>query len=105
MAARPARGIWNSLTGLREWLTPGGEMVSRDWNLIPIVGALVAALAVPTMTAVQQRAAKSTTMKPAMRKVSETARPLPLDAVRLTGGPLKRAQDLDAQYLLALEPD
>jgi hypothetical protein len=33
------------------------------------------------------------------------ARPLPLTAVRLTGGPLKRAQDLDAEYLLALEPD
>ena len=35
----------------------------------------------------------------------DTARPLPLGAVRLTGGPLKRAQDLDAQYLLALQPD
>ena len=33
------------------------------------------------------------------------ARPLPLSAVRLTGGPLKNAQDLDAKYLLALEPD
>jgi len=33
------------------------------------------------------------------------ARPLPLSAVRLTGGPLKHAQDLDRQYLLALEPD
>ncbi len=33
------------------------------------------------------------------------ARPLPLDAVRLTGGPLKHAQDLELQYLLALEPD
>ena len=33
------------------------------------------------------------------------ARPLPLSAVRLTGGPLKHAQDLDAQYLLKLEPD
>ena len=33
------------------------------------------------------------------------ARPLPLSAVRLTGGPLKRAQDLDAEYLLKLEPD
>ena len=31
--------------------------------------------------------------------------PLPLTAVRLTGGPLKHAQDLDAEYLLALEPD
>lgn len=33
------------------------------------------------------------------------ARPLPLSAVRITGGPLKHAQDLDAQYLLKLEPD
>ncbi|HEY8483019.1 MAG TPA: glycoside hydrolase family 127 protein [Longimicrobiales bacterium] len=33
------------------------------------------------------------------------ARPLPLSSVRLTGGPLKRAQDLNAAYLLALEPD
>src|ERR1051326_5422524 len=37
--------------------------------------------------------------------VPEVARPLPLSAVRLTGGPLKRAQDLDADYLLKLEPD
>jgi len=33
------------------------------------------------------------------------ARPLPLSAVRLTGGPLKHAQELDRRYLLALEPD
>ncbi len=33
------------------------------------------------------------------------ARPLPLTSVRLLGGPLKHAQDLDAQYLLQLEPD
>ena len=33
------------------------------------------------------------------------ARPLALDAVRLTGGPLKHAQDLELEYLLALEPD
>lgn len=37
--------------------------------------------------------------------IPAAARPLPLDAIRLTGGPLKRAQDLDARYLLALEPD
>jgi hypothetical protein len=37
--------------------------------------------------------------------VPDVARPLPLTAVRLTGGPLKQAQDLDAAYLLALEPD
>jgi uncharacterized protein len=33
------------------------------------------------------------------------AMPLPLADVRLTGGPLKNAQDLDAAYLLKLEPD
>lgn len=38
-------------------------------------------------------------------KVPDAARPLPLSAVRLTGGPLKHAQDLNGQYLLSLEPD
>jgi len=37
--------------------------------------------------------------------IPDVARPLPLSAVRLTGGPLKRAQDLNAEYLLRLEPD
>lgn len=37
--------------------------------------------------------------------IPDVARPLPLSAVRLTAGPLKRAQDLDAVYLLSLEPD
>lgn len=37
--------------------------------------------------------------------IPAAARPLPLSAVRLTGGPLQHAQDLDAKYLLALEPD
>jgi DUF1680 family protein len=37
--------------------------------------------------------------------IAESARPLPLDAVRLTGGPLKHAQELDEKYLLELEPD
>ena len=39
------------------------------------------------------------------RAVPDVARPLPLAAVRLTGGPLKKAQDLNAAYLLRLEPD
>jgi len=37
--------------------------------------------------------------------VPEVAKPLPLSAVRVTGGPLKRAQDLNGEYLLKLEPD
>ncbi len=41
----------------------------------------------------------------ALQDRARRARPLPLDRVRVTGGPLKRAQDLDARYLLELEPD
>ena len=37
--------------------------------------------------------------------IPNAAQPLPLSEVRLTGGPLKNAQDLDAHYLLSLEPD
>lgn len=37
--------------------------------------------------------------------VPDAARPLPLSDVRVTGGPLKRAQDLNGDYLLKLEPD
>jgi len=42
---------------------------------------------------------------PAKPAVPMKARALPLADVRVTGGPLKRAQDLDAQYLLSLEVD
>jgi len=44
-------------------------------------------------------------LHPIVPRIAASARPLPLSAVRLTGGPLKRAQDLDADYLLKLEPD
>lgn len=37
--------------------------------------------------------------------IPDQARPLPLSAVRITGGPLQRAQELNAKYLLDLEPD
>ena len=69
------------------------------------VAAIAIVASVTTIAAVQQRRARPALMKPAARIIRETAVPLPLNAVRLTGGPLKRAQDLDAQYLLALEPD
>jgi uncharacterized protein len=35
----------------------------------------------------------------------QRAQPIPLERVRLTGGPLHHAQQLTAQYLLALDPD
>jgi uncharacterized protein len=44
---------------------------------------------------------------PARLQSSKTIKlnPLPLSHVRLTGGPLKAAQDADAKYLLELQPD
>lgn len=42
---------------------------------------------------------------PVAPAVAPKARPLPLGDVRLTGGPLKQAQDLDAAYLLSLSTD
>lgn len=43
--------------------------------------------------------------QPIKNAIPDAARPLPLSSVRVTGGPLKRAQDLNADYLLKLEPD
>src|SRR5690348_4744434 len=40
---------------------------------------------------------------PVKQGVPFAARPLPLSAVRVTGGPLKHAQELDAEYLLKLD--
>ena len=58
------------------------------------------------MTAFIDIAHAATTNPPLLPKaVPVMAQPLPLSAVRLTGGPLKNAQDLDAKYLLELEPD
>jgi DUF1680 family protein len=55
------------------------------------------------------RAAETYSKASPSQKISDAipliARPLPLSDVRLTGGPLKHAQELDADYLLKLEPD
>ena len=50
-------------------------------------------------------AAALDTPQPVRQVIPYAARPLPLSAVRLIGGPLKQAQDLDREYLLKLEPD
>jgi hypothetical protein len=65
---------------------------------------IIIAASVVTTAAVQQKA-RVAVLHPITPKIAEAARPLPLNAVRLTGGPLKRAQELDAEYLLTLEPD
>ncbi len=60
---------------------------------------------VPALLACCLALAIAALAEPATPVVPEVARPLPLSAVRLTGGPLHHAQELDAAYLLKLEPD
>lgn len=62
------------------------------------IGSETAAAATP------DRAAPSEAAAEVERRVLR-ARPVPLARVRLTGGPLKQAQDLTVKYLLSLEPD
>src|SRR5215475_5827342 len=58
------------------------------------------------LKSIRRRSAQCRQIKNAITPaVLDVARPLPLAAVRLTGGPLKHAEDLDAEYLLRLEPD
>src|SRR5499427_3037516 len=73
-------------------------MPRSKFRNLPIYLILVALIAVIAASAQQNK----NVFTPA---VPDVARPLPLSAVRLTGGPLKRAQELDAEYLLKLEPD
>ncbi len=44
-------------------------------------------------------------LAPVQPVVPINAKPVPLSAVKVTGGPLKTAQQLDADYLLKLDPD
>ncbi len=62
----------------------------------------IRSLSVALMCFLLASAAQAQSIKNA---IPDVARPLPLTAVRVTGGPLKRAQDLNAEYLLKLEPD
>jgi uncharacterized protein len=61
---------------------------------------IFAAALVPSFAAAQ---ADNPAMDTELRLMK--ARALPLESVRLTRGPLKHAQDLELEYLLALEPD
>jgi hypothetical protein len=67
--------------------------------LPPIGIAAALALAGLVLTAAAQTAGLD------IHPVALAAQPLPLSAVRLTGGPLQHAQELDAKYLLELQPD
>jgi DUF1680 family protein len=73
----------------------------RPAESFPAASLLIAAFCCLTMSS---HPAESHA-EPIKNAVPFEATPLPLTAVSLTGGPLKLAQDLNAKYLLELEPD
>src|SRR5262245_40897866 len=69
--------------------------------------ALVAVKATPSVF-FAETAAASQAQNPTVRAFESQmlrAKPVPLGKVRLTGGPLKQAQDVTRTYLLSLDPD
>jgi len=72
-----------------------------------LAGAVAAAasLALSRLDHGQTTLPGAVTIRPIKNAIAFVARPLPVSAIRLTGGPLKKAQDLDVQNLLRLEPD
>src|SRR5215471_4184481 len=74
---------------------------SQSTRSTPVQVFSIAATFLVTV-ALLPRAARAEAIKNA---VPCLAQPLPLSAVRLTGGPLKQAQDLDIADLLKYEPD
>ena len=69
-------------------------------SLGPLARDAEAATSIPAGTAAAE--------DPAVRAFEDRmirARPIPIDKVRVLGGPLKLAQDVTAKYLLSLEPD
>ena len=79
-------------------------MDRRSFVAAIVIAPSAAAVAAAIGPKAGNRAAAAAAAK-AAPTISFVAPPLPLTAVRLTGGPLKRAQERDAQYLLDLDPD
>lgn len=74
-------------------------------TLVKLGLAVGAVPALPASLRAEERIGSRGAGAPKFAEPDLAAQPLPLDRVRLTGGPLKHAQDLDARYLLSLEPD
>ena len=81
---------------------------SRRDFLKASAAAAAAASLTPTLAEAREALPSAPETPAALRafeKRLQRARPLALGAVKVTGGPLKNAQDLTAKYLLALNPD
>jgi DUF1680 family protein len=76
---------------------------SNRREFIQASATTAAALALNPAASLAAAGERSTEAPPINERVR--ARPVPLGKVRLTGGPLKRAQDAAAGYLRSLDPD
>ena len=79
---------------MNEWR----DGVKRLNAIVLAIGCIGATVSIATL---QTHAAPTTVPD----KVVPLVRPFPLTDVRLLDGPFKQAMQLDAQYLLSLEPD
>src|SRR5262249_30544025 len=77
----------------------------RDFLKASAAAAAAASLKPVVAEAAPTAAAETPAAIKAFEKKLQRARPLALNAVKVTGGPLKNAQDLTAKYLLSLNPD
>jgi DUF1680 family protein len=81
----------------------------RDFLQRTATGSVAAALALAARDAAampfNEHGVREDSAVRAFEEKMLVARPIPLSSVRLTGGPLKVAQDVTAKYLLSLEPD
>lgn len=78
-------------------------------HFLSVAGSAAAAVTLGQRAAADGTAHRAVTFEdPAIKAFEDRllrAKPVPLAKIRLTGGPLKAAQDSDAKYLLSLEPD
>jgi hypothetical protein len=77
----------------------------RDFLVTGFYAAAALALSRAMTRAADLAPDASATINPIKNAIPYAARPLPLSAVRLTGGPLKQAQDLTAKHLLNYNAD
>ncbi|MDE3127888.1 MAG: glycoside hydrolase family 127 protein [Gemmatimonadota bacterium] len=77
----------------------------RDFLALSASAAAALSLGVRGTADAESPAAPARSGAGAIAEKMLRARPVPLADVRITGGPLRQAQELDARYLLSLDPD
>src|SRR5215470_17333184 len=83
----------------------GPAMSSTRRDFLQVSASTAAAFALGPLTRDAHAELPPTLAVSPLQPKAIRARPVHLSKIRLTGGPLKAAQDSTAKYLLSLEPD